>query len=200
MRYTQTQKERTRRRLLERGARHAKKHGFGGSGMDALAGAAGVTTGALYKHFDGKSELLAAIVAAELARTTHLFSSLPTGDCEAIGKVLAGYLSDHHVEHPETGCLLPSLTQEVARADRPTRVAFEAGVRDVHEALRKHIAEGGDDAWALIALCVGAVMMARALPGEAARTALLQAARQAAGTLLQDGGGAAASRRAATPR
>ncbi|MFO1399432.1 MAG: TetR/AcrR family transcriptional regulator [Burkholderiales bacterium] len=200
MRYAETQKERTRRRLLDRGARHAKKHGFNGSGMDALAGAAGVTTGALYKHFSGKSELLVGIVATELARTAHLFSSLPKGDCEAIGKVLAAYLSDHHVEHPETGCVLPSLTPEVARADRPTRVAFERGVHDVHEALRGHVAGGSDNAWALIALCVGAVMMARALPGEAARTALLQAARQAAGTLLQDGGGAAASRRAATPR
>lgn len=44
--------------------------------MDALAGAAGVTTGAVYKHFDGKSDLFAALIETELGRTERRFGTI----------------------------------------------------------------------------------------------------------------------------
>ena len=124
MRYPKEHKEQTRTRLLESGGSHAKKHGFGGSGMDSLAAAAGVTTGSLYKHFEGKSDLFAALIRAELQRTAQRFSAIARGDLEAATKALAAYLSLNHVKHPEAGCALPSLTPEVARADESVRDAF----------------------------------------------------------------------------
>ena len=66
MRYAKDHKDASRQRLIELGGSHAKKHGFNESGVASLAASAGVTTGALYKHFDGKAELFAALIAAEL--------------------------------------------------------------------------------------------------------------------------------------
>jgi TetR/AcrR family transcriptional repressor of nem operon len=128
MRYPKEHKEHARTRLLDRGGSHAKEHGFGDSGMNDLAAAAGVTTGSLYKHFEGKSDLFAAMIRSELQRTVQRFSAIAPGNPQAAAKALAAYLSLNHVKHPETGCALPSLTPEVARSDESVRDAFQSGV------------------------------------------------------------------------
>ena len=177
MRYPKEHKERVRRHLLERGGSHAKKHGFARSGMDAMASAAGVTTGSLYKHFDGKSELFAALIRSELARTAKRFSAIRADDPEGAAKALAAYLSIDHVGHPETGCALPSLAPEVARADESVREAFQSGVLALHAIVAERFTGASDTAWTLIAQSVGAVMLARAMPDGGVRRELLDAAR-----------------------
>jgi TetR/AcrR family transcriptional regulator, transcriptional repressor for nem operon len=179
MRYPKEHKEQARQRLVEGGGGLAKKRGFASSGVDELAAAAGVTSGSVYKHFGGKSELLAAIVAAELARSEALFAAVPAGDAAELDKVLAGYLSPKHAQHPESGCALPSLTPDVARADAGVRQAFEEGLLAVHAALERHL-RSGDAAWALIAQSVGAVMLARAMPDDARQRDLLDAVKRTA--------------------
>jgi AcrR family transcriptional regulator len=184
LRYPKSQKASTRQRLLERSARHAKQHGFAGSGMDALAGSAGVTTGSLYRHFAGKSDLFAAVVGHELARTAAAYAALPADDPGAVVDALTGYLSVAHVDHPERGCLLPSLTAEVARADDAVRSVFEAGVGELHALLVRH-AGSAERAWALLAQIVGAVLLARAVRDEPLRQQVLESARHAALSLLK---------------
>jgi AcrR family transcriptional regulator len=184
MRYSQEYKEKARQRLLDSGGSHAKKHGFGGSGMDALAAAAGVTTGSLYKHFADKSDLFAAVIEAELRRTAKMFAAIDPGNREAATNALEAYLSVHHVKHPESGCPLPSLTSEVARADKSVRAAFESGVLDIH-AILERFAASSDRAWALIAQSVGAVMLARAMLNEEARRDLLSAVAREGQRLLK---------------
>jgi TetR/AcrR family transcriptional repressor of nem operon len=184
MRYPKEHKEQTRTRLLERGGSHAKKHGFAGSGMDSLAAAAGVTTGSLYKHFKGKSDLFAALIRAELQRTAKRFSAIAPGDLEAAMKALAAYLSLNHAKHPEAGCALPSLTPEVARADESVRDAFQSGMIAIHAIVADRFTGSSDTAWALIAQSVGAVMLARAMRDETVRRELLGASvRQGAAML-----------------
>jgi AcrR family transcriptional regulator len=185
MRYPKEHKEQTRTRLLESGGSHAKRHGFGGSGMDALAAAAGVTTGSLYKHFEGKSDLFAALIRAELQRTAKRFSTIASGDLEAATKALAAYLSLNHVRHPEAGCALPSLTPEVARADESVRDAFQSGMIAIHAVVADRFTGSSDTAWALIAQSVGAVMLARAMRDETIRGELLGASARQGATMLR---------------
>lgn len=175
MRYPPEHNEQARSRLLARGGAYAKKHGFAGSGMDALAAAAGVTTGSLYKHFDGKADLFAAMIGAELRRTAERFSAIEAGDVEAAAAVIKAYLSSSHVKHPEAGCPLPALAAEVARADKPVRDAFHDGLLAIHALVAERFTGSDKRAWALVAQCVGALMLARALPDERTRRALLDA-------------------------
>lgn len=184
MRYTTEHTEQARKRLIEGGARLAKKRGFANSGVDDLAAAAGVTSGAVYKHFRGKSELLAAIIEAELRRSAARFVSVSVGDVAKLDKALASYLSSEHVEHPELGCALPSLAADVARADPKVREAFEDGLIAVHAALKRHL-RSDDAAWALVAQSVGAVMLARAMKDGAARRKVLAAVKHSARTLVR---------------
>ena len=57
------QKERTRAALVEAGRRLFAEHGYGSVGLSAVVAAAGVTKGALYHQFDGKSALFEAVLA-----------------------------------------------------------------------------------------------------------------------------------------
>ena len=80
MRYPKEHKEQARQRLVERSGQLAKERGFAASGIDAMAAASGVTSGSLYKHFSGKSELFAAIVRAELHRSAQRFPGSDAGE------------------------------------------------------------------------------------------------------------------------
>lgn len=185
MRYPKHHKEETRRRLLERGGSYAKKHGFGGSGMDAMAAAAGVTVGSLYRHFDGKSNLFAAVVQAELKRTADMYEAIAADDAGTATRSNAAYLGAKHVNHPEHGCMLPSLTPEVARADDSVRAAFEAGLLEILASVER-LTGSRDKAWALIAQNVGAVMIGRAILNERVRKELLSAASHKGQALLSN--------------
>lgn len=186
MRYSSEHKDAARRRLLESGGRHAKKHGYAAAGMDALAAAAGVTTGSLYRHFAGKSDLFAAIVEHELARSAALYESSEADGPDAVARVIRSYLSVAHVEHPDRGCLLPSLTAEVARADESVRTAFESGVGDIHSRMTKAVGSA-DKAWAILAQIVGGVMLARAMVDAGERQRMLRSVERNCLSILNGG-------------
>jgi TetR/AcrR family transcriptional regulator, transcriptional repressor for nem operon len=191
MRYSKEHKDEARQRLLDSSARHIKQQGFAASGVDALASAAGVTSGSLYKHFDGKSDLFASVIRAELQRTAQRFADIHPGDADADAraqKAMMAYLSLQHLRHPELGCPLPTLAAEVARADDSVRAAFDDGLRDIHAGLER-IAGSSARAWALIAQSVGAVMLARAALDPTLSRDVLDAARAEARTLLSGGTG-----------
>jgi AcrR family transcriptional regulator len=63
MRTRAEQKADTRQRLVDAGALVVAAKGVDGASVDAIAAAAGVTSGAFYASFRGKSELLKALVA-----------------------------------------------------------------------------------------------------------------------------------------
>lgn len=183
MRYTTEYKEQARAKLVEAGGRHAKQHGFISSGMADLAAAAGVTTGSLYKHFSGKSDLFVAMITAELKRTADLYDAVDPGDAVQVSRALAGYLSLSHVQQPGAGCPLPSLTPEIGRADDVVKEAFEKGVQTIHANVNA-LTGDADTAWVVMAQNVGAVMLARAMHSEALQRELLNAVLNAGKQLI----------------
>jgi AcrR family transcriptional regulator len=183
MRYTNEYKEQARANLVEAGGSHAKQHGFSSSGMADLAAAAGVTTGSLYKHFNGKSDLFVALLTAELTRTADLYANVDPTDNQQIKRALGGYLSMSHVAHPGAGCPLPSLTPEISRADDAVKEAFEKGVQSIHKNINA-LTGDADTAWVIMAQNVGAVMLARAMKSEVLQREILSAVRQTGEKLI----------------
>jgi AcrR family transcriptional regulator len=183
MRYTNEYKDQARAKLVEAGGQYAKQHGFSGSGMADLAAAAGVTTGSLYKHFSGKSDLFVALISTELRRTAELYAKVDASDAAQVSRVLKGYLSLHHVNNPGAGCPLPSLTSEISRADDSARKAYQTGLAEIHANVSAITADS-ETAWAIIAQNVGAVMLARAMSSEDMQKEFLAAVRKAGDVLL----------------
>jgi len=183
MRYATDHKAQTRQKLVRDAASLAKQEGFAASGVDALARAAGLTSGAFYKHFESKDELLAAVCDAELERTRARFASIDPESREEVLRAIDGYLSLAHVRNPGAGCVLPALAAEIGRAPISTRTVLEGAFRDLVAVVALLV---GDRALAnaLVTQCVGAVMLARALASEDAQHEVLASARAGARRLL----------------
>src|SRR5258708_35807201 len=60
-----------RARLVEAAGRGFRTGGFGGTGVDALAKGAGLTSGAVYAHFDSKAEAFRLAVSDGIATFGH---------------------------------------------------------------------------------------------------------------------------------
>ena len=91
-----------------------------------------------------------------------------------IAQVLRTYLHPLHLKFPESGCALPSLTNEIARSDDKVKEAFENGLKTIHATIAKHT--GSDSsAWAILALSVGTISLARALKTPELQQAFLAA-------------------------
>ncbi|MFE8597275.1 TetR/AcrR family transcriptional regulator [Archangium violaceum] len=179
MRYSPEQKSRSREKLVRASASLAKQQGFAGSGVDALASAAGLTSGAFYRHFEGKGELLSAIIETELEATCGRFAAIEPRDEEQLFLAIDAYLSLAHVRHPEAGCVLPSLASEIGRAPAETKEVFERAILELLAVLSEKV---GDVpvAFAILNQCVGAVMIARGLATDSAKRQVLEAARKSA--------------------
>lgn len=174
MRYSAKHKQETRERILDKAGALAKKKGFGTTGVDALMAAAGLTAGGFYAHFKSKSEMLSALIDRELGRSRAMFE---VNSDAALAKAVQAYLSLAHVEHPNRGCPLTSLSSEIARADDTVRATFETRLVEIQQIVRARTKDDSE-AWSLIAQAVGAVTLARAMRSHAARKSLLDGVAQ----------------------
>ena len=81
----------TRERILAAAERLFAERGFSGVSMPAIAAAAGITAGAIYKHFESKEQLFFSIVrrAVEAAPTTQEGEGL--AGPAALARIVAAY-------------------------------------------------------------------------------------------------------------
>ena len=65
-----------------------------------------------------------------------------------------------HVEQPETGCAVPALAAEIARAVPLTQRVFKAGMRGLKDQLQALVKDDAK-AWPIMAQLVGDVVIAK---------------------------------------
>jgi TetR/AcrR family transcriptional regulator, transcriptional repressor for nem operon len=178
MRYSAAHKAETRKHLLEVSGALAKKNGFSASGVDALMAAAGLTSGAFYNHFGSKTELFSELVAQELQHSVTMIADDTTDEPvdEWIARQLRRYLTWKHAQNPESGCVIPSLGAEIARADKNTKKKYEDSMKHIRDIWANQL---GDEkmAWAVCAQLVGAMLLARAMATEKTGKEVLDASK-----------------------
>jgi len=191
MRYPPDQKVKARASLLEAGLTSMKVAGFNGIGVDGLAAAAGVTSGAFYSNFANKEEMLKAIVDAAVGEPLLSESESATTKAELrslVKKFIADYISDHHVADPAPGCVMPALSADVARASTRTRKGYERNI----VAMAERIADALDGpradrlrrAWSIVSLMVGAITISRAMSSSATQSEVIASVRKTANQLV----------------
>jgi TetR/AcrR family transcriptional regulator, transcriptional repressor for nem operon len=195
MRYQADQKAKARQMLLQSATKALRAKGFHGIGVDGLAASAGVTSGAFYSNFSGKEALLQAVIDANLGQP---FIDMDSGTAaerrQRLKDYLKMYISATHRADAANGCVMPALSADVARSGEAVRDAY---LRRMRELIGKiaHVIGGDADAAegqarTVVALMVGAVSVARALPeGREAEAVLDAALRQAVAVI--DGTGTA---------
>jgi AcrR family transcriptional regulator len=169
MRYGPTHKEDARAKILHAAGRGFRAHGYGGIGVDGLAKEAGVTSGAFYGHFPSKADAFHAAAVAGLVELREAVESLRAKDRQRwLAKFVEFYLSFKRTCEMEDSCALQSLTPEVARAGQKTKIAYEAEMLRLIEAIAGGLPHGSlprrrKTAWAILALLSGGVTLARAI-------------------------------------
>jgi AcrR family transcriptional regulator len=169
MRYTEEQKAKTRKRMIEAISQSFRSHGYAGIGVDGIAQAAGVTSGAFYNHFGSKS---AAFNAAVKAGLDEVISGIPQfqrkhgkGWVKAFSDY---YLGQAHREDSACGCAMTTLTPEVTRSDEDLRDAFEARMKIIVDLMAEGLSGKSNKdrrgrAWAMLSVLIGGLNFARAM-------------------------------------
>lgn len=166
-RYGPEHKEATRARMLESAARRFKSDGLDGAGIATLVADVGLTNGAFYGHFASKDDLIASVVAQQLAEQTATVAALPPGPA-SVEMFVGAYLSPAHRDDVAGGCPSAALLDEIGRRDDAIRDAYTEGARGLIAAIAQHLDTGDeqdaqDRAIALFTLVVGSLQTARAV-------------------------------------
>jgi TetR/AcrR family transcriptional regulator, transcriptional repressor for nem operon len=178
MRYPSDQKARAKQAILQAGTRALRMNGFNGIGVDGLAASAGVTSGAFYSNFSNKEALLEEVIETCVGEP---FIDSESGSLaerrERLKEWLAMYISAYHRADPASGCVMPTLSADVARSNPQIRAAYRRKLLALVHKMSNVLGVAGPDrekrAWSIVAMMVGAIAISRAMPdGEDADRAL----------------------------
>jgi TetR/AcrR family transcriptional regulator, transcriptional repressor for nem operon len=98
------------------------------------------------------------------------------------------YISAHHRADPSSGCVMPTLSADVARSNRQIRSAYERKMLELVRKMSNFLDAAGPDrekrAWSVIAMMVGAIAISRAMPDGEEAGQVLDSALQTAIALI----------------
>jgi TetR/AcrR family transcriptional regulator, transcriptional repressor for nem operon len=183
MPYPPEHKEETRQRILQIAARLFNQKGFADVTIDEIMTEAGLTHGGFYRHFGGKAELYAEAVRQflhkegkegwQLKHAKTCESGLPFAKF-----VVDAYLSRDHLEDVGGSCPLIGLSSDVARSGQPVKAAYREVAESMIRVFQANLdgAEAREHALVLLALCVGGMVLARAVDDDGLADELRHAA------------------------
>jgi TetR/AcrR family transcriptional regulator, transcriptional repressor for nem operon len=185
-----SQKADTRARIL-RSARHLfNRKGFASVTIDEVMADAGLTRGGFYKHFSTKEQLYAEAIAEFIAEDAEIWQreawQRAHVDTSASGAELAkmivnAYLSHEHFYDRDGSCPMIGLPSESARATKAVKAAYRQVLERMARAFEANLPPGKPSArqraLALVAVCVGGMVLARAIDDAELANDLRKAAR-----------------------
>lgn len=187
MRYSKNQKSATQAMIVNSASAAFRKKGVNAVSIVDLMRAIGLTHGGFYLHFKSREDLVGATVTSAMGQTNDHFRALidgapPGGGLAAIVDV---YLSARHRDISETGCPLPAMAADIARASAATRSRFTRELASMIDLFAEQFEEESDDAardqaTAAIAALVGSLILARATNSRQLSDHILAAGRRAA--------------------
>lgn len=185
MRYPADQKQKARKAILEAGSREIRLNGINGIGVDGIAAAAGVTSGAFYSNFAGKEAMLEAVIDGYLGDFFVAPADAGAGERQKMLRDwLSAYLSPAHRNDAAEGCVMPSLSADVARSSDLVRLAYHRKITNLIAQLADELAcdnpESERRAWSILSLMVGAIAISRAMPDGPDADHVLDAALESA--------------------
>ena len=184
MRYSDTHKQETRKKVVRAAAAAVRVKGPDGVGVAEIMAEAGLTHGGFYAHFPNKEALVAAAVEEAFGQSRRRFARMTEGMApgEALTAFVESYVSSDHRDNPQRGCPISTLTSDLPRQGPLVRRAFDTGVANLIARLEAWLPERDPAARrtlasSLMAEMAGAVALARAVSDERLAEQLLDASR-----------------------
>lgn len=190
-RYTPEHKQRSRETLISAAAALFRKKGYTGVGIDELCAAAGLTRGAFYGHFRSKAVLFSAVLngAHDFVRRLRERPGNTSATLRAQGvKIASDYLTPSNRKAVVGGCSLAALAADTIRGDTDAQRGYAAAVTEVVDELTRGAnaqpAMAADQARAILALCVGGLLINNACGDNPEGKKIALAARRAIAQLI----------------
>jgi TetR/AcrR family transcriptional regulator, transcriptional repressor for nem operon len=171
MPYSSAHRQKVRQNIIDSARRLFNRHGFDGVSIDGIMAGAQLTHGSFYSYFASKGELYTEVMACFL--TDPHWKNTWEGihidmDAAALGpQIIRAYLSRQHFEDVENSCPMVALPSDVARSGKSAQHAFETAFKAMVKILEQGSSNNDHShrmvAQAVAALCVGGMVVARAV-------------------------------------
>jgi TetR/AcrR family transcriptional regulator, transcriptional repressor for nem operon len=185
MPYTAQHKEETRNRILRSSRRLFNRRGFAEVTIDEIMAEAGLTRGGFYKHFKSKDDLYSeAVLQFTCKDPPEAWQRKHVDPCAKGAKlarmIMDAYLSREHFEDRDGSCPTLALPSDISRSSASVKRAY----RNVLDSMLSvfvanlHGPHARERGIALVSVCVGAMVVARAVDDPALATSFRKAARK----------------------
>jgi TetR/AcrR family transcriptional regulator, transcriptional repressor for nem operon len=184
MPYPAGHRDEVREKIVRSARKLFNQFGFDNVSVDRIMADAGLTRGGFYSYFKSKSELYAEVLQCFFTDPNWkncwegVHVDMTSGDVGP--QIVRAYLSRQHFEDVGNSCPMVALPSDVARSGKSAKGAFENVFRAMtgvlEHSLAKDVAPGRVTAQAIAALCVGGMVVARALEDRALADELREAA------------------------
>jgi TetR/AcrR family transcriptional regulator, transcriptional repressor for nem operon len=187
MRYAKGHKSETRDRILKSATARLRSRGSAGIAIADLMKESGLTHGGFYAHFKSRDALIDEAFRDALegivAKWRHRAERAP--DAEKLAAIVNGYLTEQNRDDTETGCVLPALGAEVARANSKTRKVYTAQLEKLIALIAEYQSgritkAARERAIGTISTMIGSLLMARAVGDLDMSLEILKAGRRKA--------------------
>jgi len=162
-------------KIVQSARRLFNRHGFEGVSLDQIMSGAGLTRGGFYSYFQSKSDLYAEVLSCFFTdpewKSCWEGVEVDLSSANVGPQVVRAYLSRQHFENVENSCPMAALPTDVSRSSDDAKRAFETVFSAMVSVLQRSIAQGQPDrnnkAKAIAAMCVGGMVVARAMANRA---------------------------------
>ena len=187
MPYSSGHRAKVRDRIVESARRLFNRSGFESVSIDSIMEEAGLTRGGFYAYFKSKSELYVEVLGCFFTdpnwKNRWEGVEIDPASSQAGPQIVRAYLSRQHFDDVDNSCPMVALPSDVARSDGKVRDAFNGVFRAMVTMLGRDVKsttrQPEDTALAIAALCVGGMVVARALSDTSLADRLRDAAAEA---------------------
>jgi TetR/AcrR family transcriptional regulator, transcriptional repressor for nem operon len=178
-------------KIIQSARRLFNRHGFDNVSIAQIMAGAGLTHGGFYSYFKSKSELYTEVLGCFFTdpnwKSCWEGVEVDLASADVGPQVVRAYLSRQHFEDVENSCPMVALPTDVSRSNTHAKRAFETVFEAMVSVLERSSVENGGPrrarAQATAALCVGGMVVARAMLNRVRADELRQACMSVALTL-----------------
>ena len=193
MPYSREHKAKSRAKIIEAARVLFNRHGFHEVTIDQVMKQAGLTRGGFYAHFENKEQLFGLAMQSFLHGRGARWRNEAGVDLSQLNPQMArrmidSYLSVKHLTDVDGQCPMIALPSDVARAGADTQDAYQELLRAMVWLFECNLPEEENarrTALSLAAICVGGMVLARALPNSQLANEVREAAHNTATTMTK---------------
>lgn len=159
----------TRQRIISAASQSFRSYGYAGIGVDGIAKAAGVTSGAFYAHLGSKDAAFDIALRAGLDEVILAIPVFQNDYAEKWVEEFANYyLGRAHREDLASGCAMTTLSPEVVRSRPEIHLIYEGKMTQIVGLLADGLKGDSREerlsrGWSFLGILIGGLTVARAV-------------------------------------